>query len=49
MLAATAFSLLVPSLDIGGPWVAVLGLLIGAIVLHLIDRFIPHSSPAFGS
>jgi len=48
MLAATSFSLLVPSIDLGGPWVAVLGLLLGAIVLHLIDRFIPHFSPAFG-
>lgn len=48
MLAATSFSLLVPSLDLGGPWVAVLGLLLGAVVLHLIDKFIPHFSPAFG-
>jgi len=48
MLAATSFSLLVPSIDLGGPWVAVLGLTLGAIVLHLIDRFIPHFSPAFG-
>jgi ZIP family zinc transporter len=48
MLAATSFSLLVPSIDFGGPWVAVLGLLLGAVVLHLIDRFIPHFSPAFG-
>ena len=48
MLAATSFSLLVPSIDLGGPWVAVLGLLLGAVVLHLIDRFIPHFSPAFG-
>jgi len=49
MLAATSFSLLVPSIDLGGPWVAVLGLLLGAVVLHLIDRFIPHFSPAFGA
>ena len=48
MLAATSFSLLVPSVELGGPWVAVLGLLLGAVVLHLIDRFIPHFSPAFG-
>jgi ZIP family zinc transporter len=48
MLAATSFSLLVPSIDLGGPWIAVVGLLVGAIVLHLIDRFIPHFSPAFG-
>jgi len=49
MLAATSFSLLVPSIDLGGPWVAVLGLLLGAIVLHLIDWVIPHFSPAFGA
>ena len=48
MLAATSFSLLVPSIEVGGPWVAVLGLTMGAVVLHLIDRFIPHFSPAFG-
>jgi ZIP family zinc transporter len=48
MLAATSFSLLVPSIDLGGPWIAVFGLLLGAVVLHLIDRFIPHFSPAFG-
>lgn len=48
MLAATSFSLLVPSLDLGGPWVTVLGLVLGAVVLHLIDHFIPHFSPAFG-
>ena len=48
MLAATSFSLLVPSIDLGGPWIAVVGLLLGAVVLHLIDRFIPHFSPAFG-
>ena len=49
MLAATSFSLLVPSVELGGPWVAVLGLLLGAVVLHLVDRFIPHFSPAFGA
>jgi ZIP family zinc transporter len=42
MLAATSFSLIVPALDLGGPWVAVLGLILGALVLHLVDRFIPH-------
>ena len=42
MLAATAFSLLIPAIEDGGAWVAVGGLLLGALVLHLIDRFIPH-------
>jgi len=49
MLAATSFSLIVPAIDLGGAWVAVFGLLLGAIVLHLIDHFIPHFSPAFGA
>jgi len=49
MLAATSFSLLVPSIDVGGPWVAVFGLLLGAVVLHFIDRSIPHFSPALGA
>ena len=49
MLAATSFSLLVPSIDLGGPWIAVSALVLGAVMLHLVDRFIPHRSPAFGS
>lgn len=49
MLAATSFSLIVPAIDLGGAWVAVFGLLLGAIVLHLIDHFVPHFSPAFGA
>jgi ZIP family zinc transporter len=48
MLAATSFSLLVPAIDLGGPWVAVLGLVLGATVLHLIDRFVPHLHPIIG-
>jgi len=42
MLAATAFSLLIPAIEDGGAWVAVSGLLLGALALHLIDRFVPH-------
>lgn len=48
MLAATSFSLIVPTIDMSGPWVAVLGLVLGALVLHLIDRFIPHFHPILG-
>ncbi|MDH5450187.1 MAG: ZIP family metal transporter [Candidatus Bathyarchaeota archaeon] len=48
MLAATSFSLIVPAIDLSGPWVAVFGLVLGAFVLHLIDRFIPHFHPALG-
>jgi ZIP family zinc transporter len=39
MLAATSFSLIVPAIDLGGPWIVVIGI-IGALVLHLIDRFV---------
>ncbi|PKM37093.1 MAG: hypothetical protein CVV06_07685 [Gammaproteobacteria bacterium HGW-Gammaproteobacteria-10] len=49
MLAATAFSLLVPSIDYGnqiwpgnGLWVASLGMMIGALFLHFADRKLPH-------
>jgi len=48
MLAATSFSLIVPAIDLSGPWVAVLGIILGAFTLHLIDRFVPHLHPAFG-
>jgi ZIP family zinc transporter len=48
MLAATSFSLIVPAIDLGGPWVAVFGLILGAIVLHLVDRFVPHFHPIMG-
>jgi ZIP family zinc transporter len=49
MLAATSFSLIVPALDLGGPWVAVFGLILGALVLHLVDRFVPHFHPIIGA
>lgn len=48
MLAAASFSLIVPAIDLGGPWVAVLGIVLGAFILHLIDRFVPHFHPALG-
>jgi ZIP family zinc transporter len=49
MLAATAFSLIVPAIDLSGPFVVVLGVILGALVLHLIDRFVPHFHPALGA
>lgn len=42
MLAATAFSLLVPAIDEGGIWVTVVGLALGAGFLDLMDRSVPH-------
>ncbi|MEM2911767.1 MAG: ZIP family metal transporter [Candidatus Bathyarchaeia archaeon] len=48
MLAATAFSLLVPAIDLSGPWIAMISLIIGALTLHFIDRFVPHFHPVAG-
>lgn len=42
MLAATAFSLLLPGLEMGSLWTVVLGLLLGGVFLYLLDRVIPH-------
>jgi len=49
MLAATAFSLLVPGIDAGnqlwpgrGIWVVSFGMMIGAFFLHYADRQLPH-------
>jgi len=49
MLAATAFSLLVPGIDYGnamwpgkGLWIVSIGMLIGALFLHLADKRLPH-------
>jgi zinc transporter, ZIP family len=48
MLAATAFSLLVPSLD-RGPLVEVLiGFVAGAIAVAALDAFLPHAHARFG-
>lgn len=49
MLAATCFSLIVPALDMTGPLVVVIGVVLGALTLHLIDRFVPHFHPASGA
>ncbi len=49
MLAATAFSLLVPGIDFGnqiwpgkGLWVVSAGMMIGALFLHFADKRLPH-------
>jgi ZIP family zinc transporter len=47
MLAATAFSLLVPALDEGAVWEVVLGLVVGAGALALLDWLIPHAHAQF--
>lgn len=48
MLAATSFSLIIPAVELGGLWIAVFGIVLGALTLHLIDRYVPHLHPALG-
>jgi zinc transporter, ZIP family len=47
MLAATAFSLLVPALDRGGVWEVVAGLALGAAVMAVLDEVVPHAHARF--
>lgn len=42
MLAATAFSLLVPAINLGGVWITSTGIVLGALFLAYADRVIPH-------
>lgn len=41
-MAASTFSLLIPALEMGGVSTAVLGLVLGSLLLHLVDRYTPH-------
>lgn len=49
MLAATSFSLLVPTVELGGPLISAVGFGAGALAIHLIDLFIPHFHPVAGA
>uniref|UniRef100_A0A7C5Y4B4 ZIP family metal transporter n=1 Tax=Fervidobacterium nodosum TaxID=2424 RepID=A0A7C5Y4B4_9BACT len=42
MLAASAFSLTMPALEIGGIWRFLVGFLLGAVFVDLMDKFLPH-------
>jgi len=42
MLAATAFSLLVPAIEIGGIWIAIIGFIIGGLFVYFLDKYVPH-------
>lgn len=42
MLAAAAFSLIVPAIDLGGVWITIFGILVGAFFLDQVDRLTPH-------
>ncbi len=43
MLAATFFSLLLPSLERGGVIITVIGIITGAIFLSILDKITPHT------
>lgn len=43
MLAATFFSLILPSLEIGGIVITVIGILTGAVFLSILDKITPHT------
>ncbi|MEM2122438.1 MAG: ZIP family metal transporter [Candidatus Bathyarchaeia archaeon] len=47
MLAATAFSLLIPSMELGSIWMTVFGFLVGGIFVYVLDRCIPHEHVLF--
>jgi ZIP family zinc transporter len=42
MLAATAFSLLVPAIELGGVWITVISFIVGGFFVYLLDRYVPH-------
>jgi ZIP family zinc transporter len=43
MLAATAFSLLMPAIELGGVSVTVAAFLTGGLFVYLLDRYVPHA------
>jgi ZIP family zinc transporter len=47
MLAAAAFGLFVPALDDGPTWAVVVGLGVGAGVIAVLDRLVPHAHARF--
>jgi len=42
MLSATSFSLIIPSIELGSIWVSVMGLILGASSMFLIEHYTPH-------
>ena len=47
MLAATAFSLLVPALDVGPLYEIVIGMALGAALMAVLDAVVPHAHARF--
>jgi ZIP family zinc transporter len=48
MVAASAFELITPSLQIGGLWTVVLSVVLGVAFVDFLDRAIPHAHFIFG-
>ncbi len=51
MLAASVLGLIIPSLEYGGNWgllITVIGIFVGAIVLNLMDKLVPHLHKMIG-
>ena len=48
MLAATSFSLIVPAVELGGVWITVVGVAVGALFLDRVEKYTPHLHPALG-
>lgn len=42
MLAASAFSLVIPAMEMGGPIRFAIGFMLGGLMVDLIDKFVPH-------
>ncbi len=49
MLAASSFSLLIPALELSNVWIVTIGFSLGASIIHLIDKYIPHTHMWKGS
>jgi ZIP family zinc transporter len=47
MIAAACWSLLQPAIDLGGPFRAVAGLLLGGAFIYAADQLLPHLHPEF--
>ena len=51
MLAASVLGLILPSLEYGGDWgllITIIGIFVGAIVLNLMDKLVPHLHKMIG-
>lgn len=42
MLAASMFSLIIPAIEIGNIYIAMIGILSGALTIEILDRMLPH-------